>query len=450
MELIVDNVLTIAKPSEEVKKFCEEKLIIDNPDYLAAMRAGNYTGHMPKKMRLYAVNGNKLILPFGMLNRIWKLIKNSGEQATYKNRISRWKGNNLIGEDIRLYGYQQAALINLKEGKNGILEAPCGSGKTIIGIQLIKSIGGKALWLTHTHKLLTQAKDTAEKYFKGDYGIISEGEIHIGKDITFATVQTLSSVDMDLYQKEFDMVVVDECHHCVGSPTKVMQFYKVVNSINCRYKYGLSATLNRSDNLISTLFTIIGDVLYQIKETDVGNRIIKAVYEPIHLDLKYDEESYTYEDGRINWHELLNVLADDKERNNVIINNIIKYLGRKQLVLTHRINHVNYLVDELNKRGIVASAITGSMPFYRRNYDAEVLVATFSLAKEGLDIPELSVLHLATPQKDYTTTRQSVGRVERNYEGKVTPIVLDYVDDDIPYCVSCFKRRKGIILRRRK
>ena len=56
------------------------------------------------------------------------------------------------------------------------------------------------------------------------------------------------------------------------------------------------------------------------------------------------------------------------------------------------------------------------------------LFATYSLAKEGLDIPRLDRLYLATPQKDYAVVVQSIGRIARTFEGKSLPVAYDYVD----------------------
>ena len=69
------------------------------------------------------------------------------------------------------------------------------------------------------------------------------------------------------------------------------------------------------------------------------------------------------------------------------------------------------------------------------------LFATYSLAREGLDIPRLDRLYLTTPQKDYAVIVQSVGRIARTFEGKETPVCYDYVDDGIQYCVKAYKKR---------
>ena len=441
MKLTIANDLRIENPNQEVIDYCNKELTIDNPDYLTAERVGRYTGNIPRKLKLYVKNGNTYVLPFGCLSSLWKITGG----FEYQLNFHTFKKNEMKG-GINLRDYQQKALNSLKTGKNGILEAPCGSGKTQIGLQLIKEVGGRALWLTHTKKLLEQSKARCELYFQGDFGTITEGEIHLGKDITFATVQTMSKIDVEIYKDEFDIVVVDECHHCVGSPTKVMQFYKILTNCNCRYKYGLSATLNRADNMITSLFTIIGDVLHTIPKEAVGNYIIKAEHRKVDVDLDYNMMNYLAPDGTLDYNALINTLSFDERRNQIIVNNVFKEFnnGRKQIILCHRVKQVETLGNMI-KQFAKVNSITGKVNQKTRQYDGDVIIATYSLAKEGLDIPELEVLHLATPQKNPSTTEQSVGRIERNISGKSKPICYDYVDNNISYCLNCFKRRKSIL-----
>ena len=442
MKLTIGKNIRIDNPNFEVINYCKKNLEIDNPDFIIASKLGHYVGKMEKKLILYAKDGDSLILPFGTLTDIWSLSKNT----SYELKISNFKGNMLKG-NIKLYDYQERALKRLLEGKNGVLEAPCGSGKTQIGLAFIKEIGGKALWLTHTKKLLTQSKERAKSLFDGDFGEITEGKVEIGRDITFATVQTMRMIDTSIYENAFDIVVVDECHHCVGTPTKVMQFYKVVSNCNARYKIGLSATLTRKDGMINCVYALLGKKLHTITEKEVGQKRIKAIHKDVNIDIKYRMIDYCNGDGTINYNDLINMLSENEERNRTIIHFIQlgKLKNKKQLVLCHRVKQVEYLSKELEKLGIKVNCLTGKVNNKNRQYDGDVIVATYSLAKEGLDIPDLDVLHLATPQKDRTTTIQSAGRVERNYEGKQTPIILDYVDTDIDYCLKCYISRKNIL-----
>lgn len=447
MRLIIGNDIRIENPNNDIIRYCDTKLTIDNLDYINAERLGRYLGNIPKLMKLYVKDGNCLRLPFGCLKDVWKL---KDSRTEYELKFSHFKGSCMEGH-INLYDYQERALKSLLEGKNGVLQAPCGSGKTQIGLQLIKSIGGKALWLTHTQKLLEQSMERCKRYFTGDFGTITEGNVNIGKDITFATVQTMAKIDTEIYKDAFDIVIVDECHHCVGSPTKVMRFYKIITNCNCRYKYGLSATLSRADNLIQTLFYLIGNILHTITKEEVGDKVIKAEHRKVDIDLEYDMFDYLDTDGTINYTNMITMLSNNETRNNIIIDNVFREYnnGKKQMILCHRVSQV---IDLCNKIGTFAKAvaITGKVKQKNREFDGDVIIATYSLAKEGLDIPSLDVLHLATPQKNASTTEQSVGRIERNIDGKQTPICYDYVDNTIQYCVNCYRQRKRILNKSKK
>lgn len=441
MKILITNQIIIQNPNRKIIDFIKENLILDNPDYIQAEKLGRYSRGIPKKLELFTRNADTFYLPFGTLQDIWRLKDND---TSYKLDFSPFKPLEMLGS-INLYDYQEQALNALKKGKNGILEAPCGSGKTQIGLALIKAIGGKALWLTHTHDLLEQSKKRCEAYFKGDFGTITQGKVNIGRDITFATVQTMCKIEPSLYENEFTTIIVDEAHRCIGTPTKVTMFYKILNNCKTRYKFGLSATLDRSDGLINCLFSLIGNKLYSIPRECVEDKIIKCDYKVIINDKKYDPFEYTF-NATIDFNMLLTMLCEDNTRNELIIDNVMKNLDRDQLILSHRVKHVEILAKLLQERGIECSVVTGKIK--NRNFTSKIIIATYSLAKEGLDIPRLDVLHLTTPQKDKTTTVQSVGRIERNIEGKKQPICFDYLDTDISYCLMCQKKRKNMIIKR--
>ncbi len=440
MRLIISNSIRVKQPTQAVIDYCKKELTIDNPDYINAQRLGLYSRNIEPKLSLYAKSGNDLILPFGCIRHLWGLDKHIDIDLQFAPFIA----SHMHG-CINLYEYQKPALEALKKAKNGVLKAPCGSGKTNIALQLIKELGGKALWLTHTKKLLEQSKARCESYFEGDFGTITEGAVNIGSDITFATVQTMSKLDPQLYKNEFSVVVIDECHHLVGSPTKAMQFYKVINSINCRYKFGMSATLTRTDGMIPSLFALVGDIVYEIPKEAVKDKRITAEYKPIFLSQEYNVMDYTDFDGTINNTKLLSLLAENTQRNEEIVNNIVERVPHSQLVLCHRVAQCETLSKMLEERGVKTSILIGKVKEKDRDYDASVIIATYALAKEGLDIPALDTLHLASPQKNESVTIQAIGRIERNIEGKETPICYDYVDENIPYCMGCYKKRKRII-----
>jgi len=448
----VSNHLEIDNPTEKVIYFCEEKLILDNPEYLDKKRMGLYCGDVPKKIQLFSKKGSTYVLPYGC----WKNLHKLDSKLLFKSYLHKKIGSvlkSVPNSKLDLYDYQEKACNSLIKEQNGILVAPCGSGKTQIGLELINRLHGRALWLTHTKELLTQSKERCENYFIGDFGTITEGKCNIGKDITFATVQTLSKLDKSLYENEFDIIVVDEAHRVCGSPTKLAMFYKVIDNCNARYKYGLTATPKRADGLIKSLFSLVGDIVYTIDEKEVGDKRIKAIQEAVLIEKKYNMAKYLSTDGKTDYAKLIKLLCEDQERNTIITNKIIdrqKEGNHKQLVLVDRVKHAKELKKILLECSCECKVITGKSK--DRNFkDCNIIISTYALAKEGLDIKELDTLHSTMPKGRKTSViEQSVGRIERNIEGKETPIMYDYVDKNIAFCVKKYNDRRRLLKRNGK
>lgn len=441
-EIFVSNDIRIKNPSVLIQHYAEQELRLDNPEYYKKEALGYYTGATEKTIDLFVRDGDTLVLPFGVFADIWKIVKNNNLPYTIKTDFAPTQESNLTGQ-IDLYDYQERAVEALLKGKNGVLEGSCGCGKTQMGLALIKRLGLRALWLTHTQKLLKQSKERCERYFKGDFGTITEGHCTLGKDITFATVQTMAKLDPQVYANAFNVIVVDECHRASGTPTQVHQFYKVLSNCKARYKYGMSATLTRNDGLIKSVFAIIGGKLHTITKEEIGDKTIKAEHVKVDILWRYHLSDYCDTDGTLDYNKMINSICECDPRNKRIASNVIdqRMKGKKQLILTARVSHA-YALEKLIPN---SSIVVGNIPEKKRDYSANVLIATYALAKEGLDIPDLDTLHLATPTKDKTTVVQSVGRIERNIPNKAQPVVFDYVDIDIPYCENAFTKRKNIL-----
>lgn len=447
MKITFSSAIRIENPIGEVSDYATHNLILPNPEYYKKEKMGFWTGNTEKEIYLFARDGDTLILPFGCNSDLWNILKNVDSSAySYETHFAPLQKANLREKEsnkLILYDYQKKALQSLLRGKNGVLEGSCGCGKTQIGLALIQRLGLRALWLTHTRKLLLQSKERCEKYFFGDFGTVTEGKVNLGKDITFATVQTMANIDPKIYRNAFNVIIVDECHHICGSPTQIHQFYKVITNCNARYKFGMSATLTRSDGLIGSLFSCIGKKLHTIMKEEIGERIIKARHVEFPIEHPYSIEDYCDNDGVLVYSKLIDAICNCKSRNYQIAENVIRQRmnGRKQLILTSRVDHA-YELGRLIPR---SSVCVGKVKERDRDYLSDTIIATYSLAKEGLDIPSLDTLHLATPQKDKSTVIQSVGRIERNIEGKKEPICFDYVDEKISYCRKSYIKRKNIL-----
>lgn len=450
MIITVSNTLTIENPTAEMRMWCKKNLTLANPDYAKKTRMNLWLGNTPKSFSLYEQRGNTLVLPFGTLRTLPDFVK---ENAMF---ISNFKAVEEIpyeGTNIPLYDYQKAAVDAVAAQQYGILQSPAGSGKTQMGIALVKRFRKKALWLTHTLDLLRQSKERAELYMdKRVIGTITEGKVNIGSGITFATIQTMCKLDLAQYKDMWDTIIVDECHRCSGTPTAMTQFYKVLNSLSARHKIGLSATVHRSDGMIEATYALLGHVVYTVPDKAVGDKIMKVGILPVETGVELSRECLNT-DGTLNYSKLITYLTENLCREEVITKTIKRNEGKSCLILSDRLDHLKRLMQNLGYPMLHdAVMVSGKMTTKKgkaerkqaiedmRSGKKKYLFATYSLAKEGLDIPRLERLFLTTPQKDYAVVTQSIGRIARVFEGKADPIAYDFVDN-ISYLIKSYKKR---------
>jgi len=325
---------------------------------------------------------------------------------------------------------------------------------TQMGIALIKALGKKALWLCHTADLLNQSKERAERYADSNLmGTITEGKVNIGTGITFATVQTMCNVDLERYRNEWDVIIVDECHRVSQSARTVSRYQKVLNNLAARHKYGLTATPDRSDGLIKATFALIGNVMYEVPDEAVADKVMRVTVRPVETQTKISESCLNV-DGTINYTQLIEHMTTNAARSHLIASCIQDEKGHSCLILSDRIAQLEDIQDMLPEKMRAESAlITGKMTSKSgkalreqsiekmRTGELKYLFATYSLAKEGLDIPRLDRLFLASPVKFSSVVIQSIGRIARTFEGKETPVCYDFVDVEIGFCRRAFKER---------
>lgn len=450
MKIMISNEIRVQEPPQSLVETVRKELTMPNPEYGKKQRMGLWTGNTDPQIYLYYMDGETLVIPCGA----GKLLRPYLEDAEIIQDLADNETIEYPGS-IPLYEYQQAAVEAMKEAGNGILKSPCGSGKTQMGIALAAVLGMKTLWVTHTNDLLEQSYSRAAQYFpKNILGKIAAGKVQIGSHITFATVQTLSKIDLGKHKYTWDVVIVDECHRVAGTPSSVKMFYKVLSSLAARYKYGLSATVHRSDGLIKSTFAVIGDVRYMVPEEAVSEKTIKVQVIRKDTGIQICRECLDI-DGTLVYQKLIPYLTENRKRNHGIIMDLIANAGNYNLILSDRLEHLRELREMLPEELKLSSAmIDGKMTSKKarseriqaiedmRNGKKHYLFASFSLAKEGLDIPRLDRLYMTTPKKDYAVVTQSVGRIARKFEGKHTAVCYDYVDD-IGFCENQWRRRKS-------
>lgn len=450
MEVKVANQIELINPPDLIVDEILKRLVVENPDYTTKMKLGLYARHIDQYLSLFIRDGENYILPFGSFEWVYKLCRENKINLEIKTYFPESRKVS-YPQNTPLYDYQERALNALLKYKNGCLKAPCGSGKTRIGLCLIAKLGLKALWLTHTKDLLNQSLESARSLFPDiPLGTITDGKINVSSHITFATVQTLSKLDPKLYKNVFDVVIVDEAHHSAGSPTNFTMFYKVVSNINARYKFGLSATYARADGLIDSVYQLLGSIKCEISDEDVAKYRVPFTYlKKVDLKQEYLYRDYTDTDGMVDFSKLCSTLAFNKERNEAIFKHIKKCLKdttHYHLVLANRIGALDELEELFRSENIEVIKVNGKIKdrSFELTPTKRVILATSQLAKEGLDIPKLDTLHIIAPIKDEVAVIQSIGRVQRKASNKESATIYDYVDTNIEYCKKMYYVRKHI------
>lgn len=438
MNIIVENEIKISNyayaEANEIKRW----LTIENPQYYQNEKMGFSNWNTPKELKLYREDNNLLYVPVGILEKLFKHF--SIFIINYEDRRIK-EHKRVFNSSIDLYDYQEKVVNDVLEKElSGIIVMPAGSGKTQTAIELIARLGLRALWITHTIDLLNQSYSRAkDNLINAHLGKVTAGKCDLGDDITFATVQTLRNQDLELLKNQFDVIIVDECHRVTGSITQVGMFYEVINHLNARYKIGLTATPYRSmKGTEIAMFSLLGDILVEVDKKVV--KTCKAKIEKLgYYGFDIPKNCYK-DDGNLNYTKLLNKLSEDEARNLFIAEKVKDSIkdNRSILVLSDRLEQLEYIKNLVGKGSMIHGKMTSkkgkaereAIIQAMRDGKEKILYASYGLAKEGLDIPCLDTLILATPKKDKATVIQSVGRIERVYDGKKEPVVCDVVDSE--------------------
>lgn len=406
-----------------------------------------YIGRTPKELLMYKKIGDDLVIPYGMKEPLISFLNDNNIKYELDIEHPEIKVEMKQKAPLNLYDYQEEAVKKVLEKDNGVLVSPAGSGKTRMAMEIINARNTKTLWLTNNLSLLNQTKKVFETFFSNKTGEIKGGKVNI-QDVTFATVQTLSKLDLYKYRDTFGMVIVDEAHRVVGSPTKAMMFYKVISNINARYKYGLTATLfDKPNDMSSVPLFILGEKLHEIKKEEVKR--VTAEHIKVELNTPISIE-YLNPDRTVNYNDLIRYLIENDERNFAITYNLLKNADRHNIILSSRNDHLRALELYLNGMGIETRLVLGETKMsdreqYFKDFEegkVHFLLSNYQLAKEGLDLPIADTLHLVTPMRDKRTIIQSAGRVERVYKGKTNSKVYDYVDVNIGMLENMYKDRR--------
>jgi superfamily II DNA or RNA helicase len=313
----------------------------------------------------------------------------------------------------------------------GILSLFCGGGKTVLALYLAAFFKRKTLILVHKEFLLNQWKEEIRAFLPtASIGLIKQSKVDVaGRDIVIASVQSIAMRDYPASVFEaFGMVIIDECHH-MGAEV----FSRALPKVTTRIMLGLSATLNRNDGMTKVFYWYLGKPVYQQKKrVDSGTQVVMHSYYDPHPD--YGRELSFHRAGRkvLKTPNMITNIAMFEPRNDEIIRLLMDILAREPrrqtIVLSERIAQLRLLQKKLPST-LTSGFYVGGMPQTELDKSAlcQVILASYQMSSEGMNIPTLNTLILASP---ISSVEQSIGRIQRQKpeEREYRPLVIDVWD----------------------
>ena len=404
------------------------RLTLPNPAYQEALRMGRWTGNIEPTLSLYARLDDDMIVPWGVKFSLPAGTVIDDRTETHPARFE-W-----MGPELR--DYQKRAVQAALEAGGGVVQAPTGSGKTFLALNLIARLGQKTLVLVRNKDLAAQWLTEIRRVLGIEAGLIGAGKRTDG-EIVVGLVQTVSTQSLG----GFGCVVLDEAHN---APAR--QAFDLLNRTTARYRLGLTATPQRRDGLEPMLFAALGPVVAEIREEDVGKGVLPVTV--VTREVPYCGDQVD------SWAKLCSELAADPARNRMIAKSALKVASTAPVVvLTATIEHAELLGDMIDGALVVHGQLPAKVRRERMQQaqSTNILIGTLSLLSEGLDIPPLTYLIMAAPvsasaeREMPAATRliQSIGRCRRPFPGKSRAYVLD-IHDQHPMARSAARKRLAV------
>ena len=400
--------------------------------------------------------GKYIVLPRGLRERILKEFDKAGIE--YKIEDKRTEGRKLnISFKGELRDSQIPAVDSMLENDIGILHAATAFGKTVVCCDMIAKRGVSTLILVDREDLMNQWLKRLDEFLDIDEEL-PEYQTKTGRTrkrktlignlqgahdtltgiVDVAMIRSLKKKDgFHPMLKEYSQVYFDECHHAASDSA-----IEVLQEINAKYVYGVTATPKRGDGKEKINEFLLGPIRYRFTAKDRAEEqnIDHLVYPRFTRTVKPHHLSKTPYGN-----DALELIRNNDVRDDQIIKDVVACVqaGRTPVVLTKYVDHAKKLAERLKAYADRLILLTGANGTKARRVQMEelnnvddsdslILVGTGSLLGEGFDFPRLDTLFMATPVSGENVVEQYVGRLNRDYEGKENVIVYDYVDRHIP------------------
>jgi len=334
-----------------------------------------------------------------------------------------------ISVSVKLRDYQIRMVVKALKATRGILYAPTGSGKTVMGAALASTVNN-CVFIVHTKALLEQNSKELEKLLREEVGIFGTGKREV-KRITVCMIQTLSNLTRKEFKDynfdKFEMVIVDEAHHAHSS-----SYQEILKKFKSFYRYGLTATPHElwTKEEYMKVTALLGPIVAKVSYQELEEEGYVACPIVCICNILHKKENKNWNSIYRNW------IVRNYERNRLVAE-IAKKLAscnKSVLIQVALIEHG----EEIKKFLEEAELVKGSTPDEVQLNIKEALkqkktkiVISTTVWKEGVDIPSLDCVINATGKKSRISTIQSVGRALRPKEGKA--IIIDFMDRNQKY-----------------
>ncbi len=421
--------------------FIKEEFNFVSSEFIIKKKLGRNTWDTGRYFKLIEETPNEVIIPRGAAGKVLRFCKeNKTEYDFVDARIK--KETILFNSNIQLKEQQLAVKEAATKKDFGVIVAPPGSGKTIIGLSIIAEKQQPAIIIVHRKQLAIQWIERIESFLgipRKDIGVIGQGKTTIGKQITVAMIQSLDklvqSTEAGKYERTFGTIIMDECHH-VPADT----FRKTISKIHSFYLYGLTATPFRKYNDGKLIFTYLGEIIAEIKPRVTESTSVKVTIRDTALSIPYNSETDKFE-------TLSKILVHDSARNKQILDDVITELskGKKIVIVTERKDHIETLNQYLRQKyetitlsGDDSESSRSSKWKLLNDGNFQALITTGQYFGEGSDIQNMECLFLVYPFSFEGKLIQYIGRVQRS---EIVPSIYDYRDLKIDYLEKLFQKR---------
>jgi len=324
----------------------------------------------------------------------------------------------------------QAAQDPSKRG--GIISVPCGFGKTIMSVYIACHFKKKTMFVSHKDFLNQQFLETVKQFVpNARIGKIKQSKVDVdNKDIVIASLQSLAMRDYDIsIFKDFGLVIIDEVHH-LGAEV----FSRAFQKMNVSMILGLSATLNRKDGMRKVFENFIGKSVYKhVKKEKID--VLVEMHKYYSPDVNYSSIKLLW-NGKPNSASMINNVCNFEPRTEYILKVLGRILAneqsRKILILSERRQQLTNI-----EKKIIDKKICNDIGYYvgglsqnelDKSAEKQIILATYQMASEGMNIPSLNTVIFASPISDI---QQSIGRIlrEKPSERKYIPLCIDIWDE---------------------